>query len=218
MSLLTHTHTNTPPPSLSPSLPLPIPPSSSWSWKKFCGVAITQVFYQSFQRRKIRAIVSGWSYGQKLHTYWVHLRLWLRSLHWWGPLLGNGAFEAVDWDWEQMQPHHTLLHPSHPSKVSPLFHLNIPPPPPTPKSPSPPQPTQQAFVLILLPLSLIEYKLQQCFRLRRLSSKLRSNLRVFWQIIHLTQLHLSRLTPLLLITHFLLSPSPCSAVLAWWWF
>lgn len=94
-----HKHYPPPHPSLSCSLPLSHfpwlhspPPPSSWSWKKFCGVAITQVFYQSFQRRKIRAIVSGWSYGQKLHTYWVHLRLWLHSLHWWAPLLENGAF------------------------------------------------------------------------------------------------------------------------------
>lgn len=132
MSLLTHSHTNTPPHSLSLSHPIPLflPPPSSWSWKKFCGVAITQVFYQSFQRRKIRAIVSGWSYGQKLHTYWVHLRLWLRSLHWWGPLLGGRCIRGrwLGLRADATPPHHTL---STPPKSPSCSTLTPPPPKPT---------------------------------------------------------------------------------------
>lgn len=113
----THTHALTHPNAhivyWLPSIHFSSPPPDSWSWKKFCAVAITEVFYRSFQRRKIRAIVSEWSYGQKLHSYWVHLCLWLRSLHTDGaPLLGKGVFEATDWAWEQMQSHHTLCIPS----------------------------------------------------------------------------------------------------------
>lgn len=57
----------------------------------------------------------GWSYGQKLHTYWVHLRLWLCAVHWCGPLLKDQVLEATDWSWEQMQlpPPHPNQHPSH---------------------------------------------------------------------------------------------------------
>lgn len=75
-------------------------------------VAITQVFYRSFQRKKIRAIVSEWSYGQKLHSYWVHLCLWLRSLHTDGAsLLGNGAFEGY---WLGLRADAVPPHPLHP--------------------------------------------------------------------------------------------------------
>ena len=126
--------------------------------------------------------------------------------HWWGPLLGNGAFEAADWDWEQMQPHHTLPPPSPPHTPPPP--PPSPPPPPKKKKKKCPSPTPTELLSWFCSLQ-IEYKLQQCFGLRRLSSKLS----LLWEIIHLTQLHLSCLTPLLLIIHSLLSPSPSSAVL-----
>lgn len=51
--------------------------------------------------------------------------------HWWRPLLRHGAFEATDWDWEQMQPHHTLRTP--PRSPS-HFTLTYPVPPPSPKA------------------------------------------------------------------------------------
>lgn len=115
----TETHTHAHILCWSPCYYFSSPPPDSWSWKKFCTVAITQVFYRSFQRRKIRAIVSGWSYGQKLCSYWVHLCLWLRSLHTDGaPLLGKGASEATDWAWEQMQSCHNPCIPS-------SFHLFV---------------------------------------------------------------------------------------------
>lgn len=81
--------------------------------------------------------------------------------HWWGPLLGNGAFAATDWDWEQMQPHHTLCVPPR----SPSHYTLTCPPARTPILPYLLPPTHQAFVLILQAPSLIKYKLQQCFGL-----------------------------------------------------
>ena len=102
------------------------------------------------------------------------------------------------------------LHPSHPSIVSLPLHRNIPPPPKNNKKKKTKCPSPTPTELLSWFCSLqIEYKLQQCFGLRRLSSKLS----LLWEIIHLTQLHLSCLTPLLLIIHSLLSPSPSSAVL-----
>lgn len=85
-------------------------------------VAITQVFYRSFQRRKIRAIVSGWSYGQKLLSYWVHLCLWLRSLHTDGAsLLGEGAFEGY---WLGLRPDVVPPHPLHPFQFQSYCHTH----------------------------------------------------------------------------------------------
>ena len=106
----THTHTHaharahTVGPYPSISAPLLLIPDHS-------RVAITHVFYRSFQRKKIRAIVSGWSYGQKLHSYWVHLCLWLCSLHTDGAsLLRKGAFEGY---WLGLRADAVPPHPLH---------------------------------------------------------------------------------------------------------
>lgn len=49
--------------------------------------------------------------------------------HWWGPLLGNGAFGAVDWAWEQMHAPQPM--PSTPflpkENSSPHFNVSLDP-------------------------------------------------------------------------------------------
>lgn len=118
-TLTTQTHTHVHAHSVGPHPSIPAPFLLIPDHRR---VAITQVFYRSFQRRKIRAIVSGWSYGQKLHSYWVHLCLWLRSLHTDGAsLLGNGAFEGC---WLGLRADAVPPHPLHPFQFPSHCHTN----------------------------------------------------------------------------------------------